>query len=266
MAFFDLQANIPNRFQPRKQFSEASISDLADTIAAHGLLQPIILREYQRDHYEIIAGERRFRAVQSLGWANVSAIVKQMTDQESAEMAVIENLQREDLNPIDEANAYQKLLDVTQVTQGQLAQRLGKSQSYIANQLRLLKLPETAQRAIANGEITARHGRTLLRLDSITQAIVLKQILTEHLTVSQTDHLIAELNDGSVKTAQTSKKSVKQVKSTTDLKQIATKIKRSLKKIATDQVKVTYQETHSANQYTITINVSVDQPNSKEEN
>lgn len=288
MAFFDSQANssqqndddqtdknvqqipvlqiIPNRFQPRKQFSEESISDLADTIAAHGLLQPIILREYQRDHYEIIAGERRFRAVQSLGWANVSAIVKQMTDQESAEMAVIENLQREDLNPIDEANAYQKLLDVTQVTQGQLAQRLGKSQSYIANQLRLLKLPETAQRAIANGEITARHGRTLLRLDSITQAIVLKQILTEHLTVSQTDHLIAELNDGSVKTAQNSKKSVKQVKSTTDLKQIATKIKRSLKKIATDQAKVTYQETYSANQYTITINVSVDQPNSKEEN
>ncbi len=288
MAFFDSQANssqqndddqtdknvqqipvlqiIPNRFQPRKQFSEASISDLADTIAAHGLLQPIILREYQRDHYEIIAGERRFRAVQSLGWANVSAIVKQMTDQESAEMAVIENLQREDLNPIDEANAYQKLLDVTQVTQGQLAQRLGKSQSYIANQLRLLKLPETAQRAIANGEITARHGRTLLRLDSITQAIVLKQILTEHLTVSQTDHLIAELNGGSAKTAQNSKKSVKQVKSTTDLKQIATKIKRSLKKIATDQAKVTYQETHSANQYTITINVSVDQPNSKEEN
>lgn len=256
---------IPNRFQPRKQFSQASISELAGTIAAHGLLQPIVLREYQRDHYEIIAGERRFRAVQSLGWANITAIVKQMTDQESAEMAVIENLQREDLNPIDEATAYQKLLDVTQVTQGQLAQRLGKSQSYVANQLRLLKLPDVAKQAIANGQITARHGRTLLKLDPITQTIVLKQILTEHLTVNQTDQLIAELSADEAKPRKKAK-TVKPVSQTNDLKKVASKIKRSLKTLTTDQTKVTYQEQQMANHYTITIDVSIEQSNDKEEN
>lgn len=257
---------IPNRFQPRKQFSPESISELAGTIAAHGLLQPIVLREYSRDHYEIIAGERRFRAVQSLGWANISAIVKQMTDQESAEMAVIENLQRENLNPIDEASAYQKLLDVTHVTQGQLAQRLGKSQSYVANQLRLLKLPEAAQKAIVEGKITARHGRALLKLDSMTQTIVLKQILTDHLTVSQTDQLIAQLNDQPETVTTPKKVATKKAKPETDLNQVATKIKRTLKKLSTDQTKVTYQEEQSKNHYTITIDVSVDQPNSKEEN
>ncbi|WP_125606403.1 ParB/RepB/Spo0J family partition protein [Lapidilactobacillus bayanensis] len=257
---------VPNRFQPRKQFSAESIAELAGTIAAHGLLQPIVLREYSRDHYEIIAGERRFRAVQSLGWANISAIIKQMTDQESAEMAVIENLQRENLNPIDEANAYQKLLDVTHVTQGQLAQRLGKSQSYVANQLRLLKLPEAAQKAIAAGQITARHGRTLLKLDSITQTIVLKQILTDHLTVSQTDQLIASLNEAPQTVAKQKKATKQIVDKPLDLNKVAVKIKQTLKKMTTDQTKITYQEKHSQDHYTITIDVSVDQPNSKEEN
>lgn len=190
-----LKKIVPNRQQPRKQFSNESISELADTIAAHGLLQPIILREYAPEQYEIIAGERRYRAVQALGWQKIPAIIDQMDEQESAEMAVIENLQREDLNPVDEAQAYQNLLQVGELTQRQLADRVGKSQSYIANKLRLLKLPSEALNALATGKISARHGRALLKLDDTTQAIVLKQILTDNLTVSQTDALIKRLSE-----------------------------------------------------------------------
>ncbi|WP_318531090.1 ParB/RepB/Spo0J family partition protein [Lapidilactobacillus wuchangensis] len=189
-----LKQIVPNRQQPRKQFSNESISELADTIAAHGLLQPIVLRQYEPDHYEIIAGERRFRAVQALGWRKIPAIIDQMDEQESAEMAVIENLQREDLNPVDEARAYQNLLQNSELTQGQLADRVGKSQSYIANKLRLLRLPDEALQALVNGKISARHGRALLKLDATTQAIVLKQILTDNLTVTQTDALIKRLS------------------------------------------------------------------------
>ncbi|MFD1465469.1 ParB/RepB/Spo0J family partition protein [Lapidilactobacillus mulanensis] len=264
---------VPNRFQPRKQFTAGSINELAQTIAAHGLLQPIILREYAPDHYEIIAGERRYRAVQSLGWAEISAIVKQMTDQESAEMAVIENLQREDLNPIDEAAAYQSLLDTTHGTQAQLAQRLGKSQSYLANQLRLLKLPAEAQQAIVNGQITPRHGRALLKLDAITQAIVLKQILADHLTVGQTDQLIAQLSAPDA--TQTAKPTTQEKTGTANsaqpaakddpqngtgahrLTNAAKKIKQSLKQIQSAGNQVQFTEKATADHYTITIEVSV---------
>lgn len=274
---------VPNRFQPRRQFAESSINELAQTIAAHGLLQPIVLREYEPNHYEIIAGERRYRAVQSLGWAEISAIVEQMTNRESAEMAVIENLQREDLNPIDEATAYQNLLRSTPVTQAQLAQRLGKSQSYLANQLRLLKLPQEAQEAIVDGKITARHGRALLALDEITQAIVFKRILSDHLTVSQTDHLIAQLSesDGDTpapaeetpaatpqKKKNAAKKRRKNSERTVSLALAANQIKQSLKKIESAGHQVHYTEQKTADHYTITIDVAIGDATSesKEEN
>ncbi|GEL12786.1 Spo0J-like protein [Lapidilactobacillus concavus DSM 17758] len=274
---------VPNRFQPRRQFAESSINELAQTIAAHGLLQPIVLREYEPNHYEIIAGERRYRAVQSLGWAEISAIVEQMTNRESAEMAVIENLQREDLNPIDEATAYQNLLRSTPVTQAQLAQRLGKSQSYLANQLRLLKLPQEAQEAIVDGKITARHGRALLALDEITQAIVFKRILSDHLTVSQTDHLIAQLSesDGDTpapaeetpaatpqKKKNAAKKRRKNSERTVSLALAANQIKQSLKKIESAGHQVHYTEQKTADHYTIMIDVAIGDATSesKEEN
>ena len=178
---------IPNRFQPRQIFAQEKIDELADTIKDHGLLQPIILREYEPRKYEIIAGERRFRAIQTLKWEKVPAIVRTMSDTEAASMAVIENLQREELTSIEEAEAYQRLLDLNHLTQAQLAEELGKSQSFIANKLRLLKLSRPVQQAILNRKISERHGRALVRLDNEQQAKVLKDVLNNHLSVKETE-------------------------------------------------------------------------------
>ena len=172
----EVQKIIPNRYQPRKLFSDESIAELATTIAEHGLLQPIVVREYETDKYEIIAGERRFRAVNRLKWEKIPALIKKMDDTQAASMAVIENLQREGLSAIEEAQSYQKLMELNQLTQLQLAREIGKSQSFVANKLRLLKLNMGVQRAILNRKLTERHGRALVSLDDKQQVELLKQI------------------------------------------------------------------------------------------
>ena len=139
---------IPNRYQPRTVFNEAKIEELALTIHTHGIIQPIVVRPTEGEEYELIAGERRWRAVQSLGWDTVPAIVKHFNDTETASVALIENLQREELTAVEEALAYAKLIELHNLTQEALAQRLGKGQSTIANKLRLLKLPVEIQEAI----------------------------------------------------------------------------------------------------------------------
>lgn len=184
---------VPNRFQPRQIFASEKIDELAETIKTHGLLQPIILREYEPGKYEIIAGERRFRAIQQLNWKTVPAIVRQMSDSESSSMAVIENLQREGLTAIEEAEAYQRLLNINQMTQADLAQALGKSQSFIANKLRLLKLSRPVQQAILNRKISERHGRAIVRLQPEQQKKVLKQVLDQHLSVKETEKKVNKL-------------------------------------------------------------------------
>lgn len=183
---------IPNRFQPRQVFSQQKISELAETIKEHGLLQPIVLREYEPQKYEIIAGERRFRAVRYLGWEEVDAIVKQMDDTEAASMAVIENLQREGLTSIEEAQAYQHLLELNHLTQTQLADQLGKSQSFIANKLRLLKLSEPVQESILKRQISERHGRALLKLNEEQQVQMVQEIIKNHLSVKETENQVAD--------------------------------------------------------------------------
>lgn len=187
-----VSAIVPNRFQPRKVFQEDAIKELAATIKDHGLLQPIIVREYERDHYEIIAGERRFRAVTSqLHWDKIPAIVTAMADDESAAMAIVENLQRAELSPVEEARAYADLMKSNAMTQENLARRIGKSQSFVANKLRLLKLSLPVQTAIMNGVISERHGRELLKLtDESEQAAVLERIATDGLTVKDTARLV----------------------------------------------------------------------------
>ena len=140
---------IPNRFQPRTVFDDEKIEELARTIHTHGIIQPIVVREYEQDTFEIIAGERRWRAMKKLGWDLVPAIIKDFNDTETASVALIENLQREELTPIEEAMAYGKLLELHQLTQEALAQRLGKGQSTVANKLRLLKLPQDSTRCSA---------------------------------------------------------------------------------------------------------------------
>ncbi|WP_010094642.1 nucleoid occlusion protein [Ornithinibacillus scapharcae] len=186
----------PNRYQPRTVFNEEKIEELAKTINTHGIIQPIVVRKIDNDKYEIIAGERRWRAVQSLGWENVSAIIRDMNDTQTASVALIENLQREELTVIEEAVAYAKLLELQGLTQEALAQRLGKNQSTIANKLRLLKLPEQVQEALLRKDITERHARALIKLkDEALQLKLLQEILEHELNVKQTEERIENLNN-----------------------------------------------------------------------
>ncbi|GBG95486.1 chromosome partitioning protein ParB [Ligilactobacillus salitolerans] len=188
-----LQGVISNRFQPRQIFSAESISGLAETISQHGLLQPIIVREYEPKKYEIIAGERRFKAVESLKWTEIPAIIRKMSDNEAASMAVIENLQRESLTAIEEAAAYSQLMKLNGLTQGQLGQAIGKSQSFVANKMRLLKLSEPAKKAILGRKLSERHGRALLNLDEQQQKEILTVIEEKGLSVKETEALVEKM-------------------------------------------------------------------------
>lgn len=184
---------IPNRFQPRLAFDEKSLQDLAGSIKEHGIIQPLVLRKIG-DKYEIIAGERRYKAAVMVGLKKVPAVLMNLDDNQSAEIAVVENTQRKDLTPLEEAKSYKKLLDRRYLTQEQLATRMGKSQSYISNKLRLLNLDEEVQDALLNERISERHARSLLSLSSPEQQKdVLNQIINGKLTVKQTDSLIKDL-------------------------------------------------------------------------
>ena len=185
---------IANRFQPRTVFDEDKIEELARTIHLHGIIQPIVVREFAVDKFEIIAGERRWRAMKKLGWAEVPAIVKNLSDTETASVALIENLQREELSPIEEAIAYGKLLELHNLTQEALAQRLGKGQSTVANKLRLLKLPQPIQDALLNKVITERHARALIPLkDPEKQVTLLAEVIERNLNVKQTEERVVRL-------------------------------------------------------------------------
>lgn len=186
----------PNRYQPRTIFNEEKIDELAQTIHTHGMIQPIVVRKVSNTDkkYEIIAGERRYRAITQLGWETIPALIRQMNDKETASVALIENLQREELTVIEEARAYEQLIIIHELTQEALAQRLGKSQSTIANKLRLLKLPNEIQNAILNKSITERHARALIALkDHEKQIQLLNEIIEKQLNVKQTEEKIKKL-------------------------------------------------------------------------
>lgn len=188
----ELDKIVPNRFQPRKIFNE-DVSELAESIREHGVLQPITLRPLG-EKYEIIMGERRFRACEKLGLKRIPAMIVEMNDREAMEVALIENLQRQNLTPIEEALSYKRILDAGYVTQEQLAVKLGKTQSTIANKLRLLSLDKEVQNALLKGEISERHARSILRLtDKEKQKIILKKIINDRLTVRKTDEEIRKM-------------------------------------------------------------------------
>ncbi|MFR0585654.1 nucleoid occlusion protein [Lactobacillus porci] len=238
----------PNRFQPRHAFSSESINELAQTLREEGLLQPIIVRE-DGEEYEIIAGERRFRAAQSLGWEKIPAIVNNLSDQQTASLALIENLQREDLNPIDEATAYENLMELNSLTQAQLAKDIGKSQSYVANKLRLLRLDPQIQEALASGAITARHGRALLALSSDQQKQALEQILSDKLNVKQTEELVAKLLEEPAKP----KEKRKVFRMSQDMRVQINTIKEAVKLAKQSGIKVKVAEQKGEDEYSITI-------------
>lgn len=178
---------IPNRYQPRTEFNDEKINELCQTIKTHGVIQPIVVREIEGG-YELIAGERRWRAVTKLGLPTIPAIIRNFNDSQSASVALIENLQRENLTSIEEAVAYQKLIELHDLTQESLAQRLGKAQSTIANKIRLLNLPAECHEALKQRLITERHARALLALkEEEVQLKFLKEIVEKDLNVKQTE-------------------------------------------------------------------------------
>lgn len=161
--FIELELIRPNPYQPRKTFEEERLNDLASSIQQHGILQPIVLRQTVQGYY-IVVGERRFRASQLAGLTEVPAIIKELSDEDMMELAIIENLQREDLNAIEEAESYKKMMTDLNITQQEVARRLGKSRPYIANMLRLLQLPKNVAQMVQQGALSSAHGRTLLTL------------------------------------------------------------------------------------------------------
>lgn len=161
--FIALELIRPNPYQPRKTFEEERLNDLASSIQQHGILQPIVLRQTVQGYY-IVVGERRFRASQLAGLTEVPAIIKELSDEDMMELAIIENLQREDLNAIEEAESYKKMMTDLNITQQEVARRLGKSRPYIANMLRLLQLPKNVAQMVQHGALSSAHGRTLLTL------------------------------------------------------------------------------------------------------
>jgi ParB family transcriptional regulator, chromosome partitioning protein len=183
----------PNRHQPRVDFNQESIYELAQSIRENGLIQPIVVRQVD-DGYEIIAGERRYRAMQMLGYTTVSALVSQANDVQSAQMAIIENIQREDLSAIEEAKAYQMIMKANGWTQEKVAALMGKSQSAIANKIRLLQLPAPIQQAVLDKKITERHARALLQVKPQDQMMMLDIIIKQDLTVSATETKIKSLD------------------------------------------------------------------------
>ena len=161
--FIELELIRPNPYQPRKTFEEERLNDLASSIQQHGILQPIVLRQTVQGYY-IVVGERRFRASKLAGLTEVPAIIKELSDEDMMELAIIENLQREDLNAIEEAESYKKMMTDLNITQQEVARRLGKSRPYIANMLRLLQLPKNVAQMVQQGALSSAHGRTLLTL------------------------------------------------------------------------------------------------------
>ncbi|OFN98393.1 chromosome partitioning protein ParB [Staphylococcus sp. HMSC077B09] len=192
----DLSKIKANPYQPRKTFDDDRLSDLAMSIQTHGVLQPIVLRQTVQGYY-IVVGERRFRASQLAGLTEIPAIIKELSDSDMMELAIIENLQREDLNAIEEAESYQRLLNDLGLTQQKVAERLGKSRPYIANMLRLLNLPKDISNQVKEGALSSAHGRTLLGIKDVTMMKkISQQAIRENWSVRYLEQVVNELQDG----------------------------------------------------------------------
>lgn len=195
LAVINIDDIFPNRFQPRLKFDEEKLSELSDSIRKYGVIQPIVVRPVN-GKYEIIAGERRYKASVTAGRATIPAVIVNLSDRDSEEIALLENIQRQQLSPIEEAVSYKRILDMGYITQDELAKKLGKAQSTIANKVRLLNLDDEVQEALLENKISERHARSLLRLsDKADQVMMLHRIINERLTVKMTDNEIAKLKE-----------------------------------------------------------------------
>ena len=247
---------IPNRYQPRTVFDDEKIEELARTIHTHGIIQPIVIRPMNdgSGNYEIIAGERRYRAMKSLQWLDVPAIVRNLNDRETASIALIENLQREELTAIEEALAYQQLLEMHSLTQEALAQRLGKGQSTVANKLRLLKLPQFVQDAILNREISERHARALIAIkDEQLQMQLIAATKEFDWNVRQLEQqiqMILNPEEPEVKKRKASRKAISK-----DVRIALNTIKQSLTMVTKSGINLKTEEEDTEDYYQITVKI-----------
>jgi ParB family chromosome partitioning protein len=194
----DIELIEPNPHQPRLHFDEKKLDELAQSIQANGLVQPILLRRLPHGNYQIVAGERRWRAAQRAGIQRINAVIREIPDARLLELALIENIQREELNPIEEAQAYQRLIRDFRMTQDEMALRVGKDRSSVANHLRLLKLPVAIQKMLEDGSLTAGHARALLALE--TEPLQMKmadEIVNGNLSVRDTERAVKRASSGS---------------------------------------------------------------------
>lgn len=243
----------PNRFQPRSIFDDSKIEELARTIHTHGIIQPIVVRTKADGQYEIIAGERRYRAMKSLQWVEVPAIIREMSDKETASVALIENLQREELTAIEEAQAFQQLLELHELTQEALAQRLGKGQSTVANKLRLLKLPEQVKEAILKRVISERHARALVPLkNEELQLQLLAEIAEQDYNVRQLEQRISEILEPVEKVK---KPRVKRKAISKDIRIALNTIRESLSMVNNTGIDVQAEEEEHEEYYQITVKI-----------
>jgi ParB family chromosome partitioning protein len=189
----DLDLLEPNRFQPRAQFDEGRLDELAQSLRTSGLIQPLVVRRHG-ERFEIIAGERRWRAAQRAGLLKVPVVVRDVPDERLLEVALIENIQREDLNPIDEALAYKRLLDEFQFTQERIADATGRDRTSVANYLRLLKLPDDVRKLVAAGELSMGHARAIVSLDAALARQAATRVVKRQLSVRQTEALVKQLS------------------------------------------------------------------------
>lgn len=244
-----VQDILPSPYQPRTVFDEERIDELLQTIKTHGVIQPIVVR-VREGKFEIIAGERRWRAVKKLGLETVPAIIREFNDAQAASIALIENLQREGLTAIEEAVAYQKLMELHQLTQESLAQRLGKSQSTIANKIRLLQLSEPVKQALMERKISERHARALLSLDNEElQLKLLDEIITKDLNVKQTEARVNFYNEAS------KPKRKKRIAFSKDVRLAVNTIRQSVDMISSSGMNISTDEKDFEDHYEIIISI-----------
>ncbi|MFY9188358.1 MAG: nucleoid occlusion protein [bacterium] len=239
-----------NPYQPRRQFDERELKELAASIETYGLLQPVLVRPKSNSWYELIAGERRVRAVRLLGRATIPALVRELDDEDMGLLALLENLQRLDLSFWEEAEGYARLLSEFDLTQEELAQRLGKSQSTIANKLRLLRLPDSIRHNISREIFTERHARALLRLpEAETQEKVAEKIVSENLTVQATEQLIARIL-GETKPKEKKARFIRVYK---DIRLFINSVRRAAAELRQAGLEVTVKEWETDNSWEISI-------------
>lgn len=190
----------PNSYQPRMEIKPESLLELADSIREHGIIEPLIVTQKEEDEYELIAGERRWRAAKLAGMKNVPSVIKEASKQQMLEMAIVENIQRADLNPLEEALAFKQLVDNYKMTHSNIAKKVGLSRPAVANKIRLLNLPEKVKKGLLSGKISEGHARAILGLNSPqTILATYRKIIKEKLSVREVEELVRRLNDGKQK-------------------------------------------------------------------